>query len=82
MGIRKTPMDFTQPAARDMQRAYKMGDVVHVPHYNRKGEYVSPGYGRHHMERYTAAQLVAMGAKPCDALLWPRSKVAIDRDAL
>lgn len=63
-----------EPAPRDNSTAYRLRGITHLPHYSRRGEFVSPGFGKEHMDRHTAPQLVAMGASPVTLMLWPRGK--------
>ncbi len=53
-------------------RVYVLDGITHVPHYTHIGEYVCPGYGRHHFKTLTAAMLMVLGAKQEYRFLWPR----------
>jgi hypothetical protein len=43
-----------------------------VPHYRNKDIFVGPGYPRHNMTLYTAADLLALGAVESIDFLWSR----------
>lgn len=55
-----------------LQKVYVLKGITHLPHYERRNAYVSPGYGRKHRETLTSEQLVARGATPEMMPLWSR----------
>ena len=55
-------------AERDWQPIWYVDQIMLVPHFSQKHFWVWPGGNV-----YTAAELVAMGAKQTSTLLWPRS---------
>jgi len=56
---------------------YKLRGLTYVPHYRNKNVYVGLGYGQRNFERYNAAELMLMGAKPDKAHLWVRGEKGI-----
>lgn len=52
---------------------YVLGPVTFLPHYNRPGVFVAPGY-RTTGHEYSQEELTAMGAKRRYEQLWPRSE--------
>lgn len=54
------------------QAAYELRGIVYVPHYRNTKIFVGPGYPRHNMTRYSAAELELMGANPRMEFLWSR----------
>ena len=49
---------------------------TYVPHYEKPGIWVGPGYKQGHNEsEYTEDYLLAVGAVPREAMLWPRMTV-------
>lgn len=51
---------------------YDLRGITYVPHFRNHHIYVSPGYPRHNMDRFTDQELQLMGAKPRAAMLWTR----------
>jgi hypothetical protein len=43
-----------------------------VPHYRNNAIFVGPGYPRHNVTRYSAEELMLMGAVPRVEFLWSR----------
>jgi hypothetical protein len=68
-----------EAAPVSVQMAYKLGDIVYVPHYRNSSVYVGPGYPRN-AKRYSAEQLVLAGAAVVNQLLWPRGNHGIVTD--
>lgn len=62
-------------AETTLQKVYVLKGITHVPHYEKRNAYVSPGYGRKHREVLTSEQLVARGATPKMMPLWSRPGV-------
>lgn len=81
MNDAKTVDDEREPAPRDLHTAFLLDGITWLPHYSRRDEYVSPGYGKHHMERETSAELRKRGAREIELALWLRPRVRRDRDA-
>ncbi len=53
---------------------YDLNGITYVPHYVNRRFYVSPGYGAHHTNLYSPAQLEGAGARPRTTMLWARPK--------
>jgi|TARA_R110000868_G_scaffold392184_1_gene662709 hypothetical protein len=54
------------------QAAYELRGIVYVPHYRNNAIFVGPGYPRHNVTRYSAEELMLMGAVPRVEFLWSR----------
>jgi hypothetical protein len=54
------------------QTAYELRGIVYVPHYRNNAIFVGPGYPRHNVTRYSAEELMLMGAVPRVEFLWSR----------
>ncbi len=54
------------------QAAYELRGIVYVPHYRNNAIFVGPGYPRHNVTIYTAADLLALGAVERTEFLWQR----------
>ena len=65
-------MDQNKQVSLYEQAAYELRGIVYVPHYRNSDIYVGPGYPRHNMTRYSAAELELMGANPRIEFLWSR----------
>ncbi len=62
-------------APRDYATGYVKGDITYVPHYQKFGVYVGPGYEGLPMQKtYTEQELEFHGAKKQSLLLWNRPK--------
>lgn len=48
-------------------------DIIYLPHYNMKDNYVSPGFGMHHHNTWTKKELIDAGAVQQIMPLWVRS---------
>ena len=71
----------TQEAAPCVsQVAYKMGEITYVPHYRNDSIYIGPGYPKQNQRRYSAFELVSLGAIPITTLLWHRAGHGIVTD--
>lgn len=51
---------------------YVLNGITYVPHFRNAHIYVGPGYPRHNLNRYSAAELENMGAKQRVDMLWSR----------
>jgi len=60
-------------AETEQTLTYVIGEVIYLPHYIKKGVYVSPGYGKYHFKEYSAKDLIQAGAKVKTELLFVRS---------
>ncbi len=54
------------------QAAYELRGIVYVPHYRNNAIFVGPGYPVHNVTRYSAEELMLMGAVPRVEFLWSR----------
>jgi hypothetical protein len=54
-------------------QAFKRGDVYYLPHYVKRGAYVSPGFGRDNQTLYYEEDLVKIGAVGVSMNLWKRA---------
>ena len=60
-------------AARDVVNCYLKDDIAYVPHYQKWGVYVGPGYsGLPTQKTYSALELEFLGAQKQTLLLWNR----------
>jgi len=67
-------IDYSNHAApTSPQVCLLLNGVLFVPHYTERDKYVSPGYGKHHMETYTADYLLSRGARMQEEVLLDRS---------
>ena len=57
---------------KEVQTVFTLGAITYVPHYKIKGKFVSPGYGKHHFNDFSAQELMDLGAKIGAAYLWSR----------
>lgn len=57
---------------KEAQTVFRLGAIMYVPHYKLDGKFVSPGYGKHHFNDFSAQELMDMGAKIGAAHLWTR----------
>lgn len=63
------------PAAETFEYvAYDLNGVTYLPHYRNKNIFISPGYPRQNMFRYSDKELQMMGAKPRVEMLWRRGE--------
>lgn len=60
-------------APRTMQDAYKINEVIYLPHFRNSSVYVGPGYPRLTNKTYSSDELVLQGAVLVSELLWVRS---------
>jgi hypothetical protein len=60
------------PAPLIAQKAFKINNIVYVPHYRNESVYVGPGYPKQNMNIYSASELITKGAVQVTALLWSR----------
>ncbi len=65
-------MDQNKQVSLYEQAAYELRGIVYVPHYRNSDIFVGPGYPRHNVTRYSAEELMLMGAKPRVEFLWSR----------
>jgi len=65
-------MDQNKQVQTHEQTVYVLRGIVYVPHYRNKDIFVGPGYPRHNMTLYTAADLLALGAVESVDFLWSR----------
>jgi len=65
-------MDQNKQVQTHEQTVYVLRGITHVPHYRNKDIFVGPGYPRHNMTLYTAADLLALGAVESVNFLWSR----------
>ena len=60
-------------AARDIVNCYVKDDIAYVPHYQKWGVYVGPGYsGLPTQKTYSALELESLGARKHPLFLWNR----------
>lgn len=52
--------------------AFKLNDVIYLPHYQDSKLFVGPGYPRHTKTVFTSAELLEAGAKAHMMHLWRR----------
>lgn len=63
------------PAPREFVTAYRLSNVLYVPHYRHPSRFVGPGYHeQNNPTTYSAETLLDAGAKPSEEFLWPRPK--------
>lgn len=55
---------------RTLQEAFSFRGLLWLPHYWTKGAFIGPG--RYATRYYTRDQLISLGAKPVEVLLWAR----------
>jgi len=48
-------------------------NIIYLPHYNIRNNYVSPGFGKHHHNTWTKKELIDAGATQQVMPLWNRS---------
>lgn len=65
-----------QIAERFPTKAFRLGSVTYVPHYQSPAYYVGPGYPKHTDALWTETTLRAMGAKEVSEFLWHRPRLA------
>jgi coproporphyrinogen III oxidase-like Fe-S oxidoreductase len=65
-------MDQNKQVSLYEQTAYELRGIVYVPHYRNNAIFVGPGYPRHNVTIYTAADLLALGAVERTEFLWQR----------
>lgn len=65
-----------QIAERFSTKAFRLGAVTYVPHYDGSGYYVGPGYPTHTDILWTETALRSMGAKEVTEFLWHRPRLA------
>jgi hypothetical protein len=53
---------------------YVLRGITWVPHWLKRGKFVSPGYGRQHMVEMTAQELLVKGAQKQPELLFPSAR--------
>lgn len=66
--------EASKPEITLPMQAWVLNGITWLPHYSRRDEFVSPGYGRDHMDRRTSDELLKLGARPVEMMLWPRAK--------
>ena len=65
---------YTAEIQREATVYIKHG-VTYVPHYEKPGIWVGPGYGRHNDTEYTETMMEAAKAIKQEMMLWPRLTV-------
>jgi hypothetical protein len=60
-----------------MQAVFVLNGITYVPHYRNREIFVGPGYPKHNQHRYSASDLVQMGAKSSSAALWQRGSFGV-----
>jgi hypothetical protein len=70
--IEVSAMDQNKQVQTHEQTVYVLRGITYVPHYRNKDIFVGPGYPRHNMTLYTAADLLALGAVESVDFLWSR----------
>ena len=55
------------------KQVFVLHGITYLPHYNKRSQFVSPGYGASNYNLYTKKELIDAGAKPKTEMLWERS---------
>lgn len=70
-------MGQNAPAEHFEALTFVLKGITYVPHYRNRNVFVSPGYGRHNLNRFTQNQLIKLGAKPVTQMLWHRGSEGV-----
>ena len=73
----ETDMSQDKKAELILQTVFVLNGLTYVPHYRNRDVFVGLGYPKHNQHRYSASDLVQMGAKPSSAALWQRSSFGV-----